>query len=218
MKPPSSHGAADTGTRVSLLLRLRDLDDTTSWRAFFDRYWRLLYTVSRAAGLDDADAQDVVQESVIAVARQLPRFRYDSAKGTFKRWLLVIVRRRIADLRRRQYRQAAHGEIQLSHAPDLLEVESDESEAQDPSLDLEAVWDRTWEEEVLAAAVESVRATANPKHFQIFDYCVRQEWPASRVAAALQVSLPQVYLARHRLTKAVQAAARQINDDRLHGR
>jgi DNA-directed RNA polymerase specialized sigma24 family protein len=65
--PHADHGSL--GTRQSLLSRLRDLDDHRSWRTFFDTYWKLLYNVARQRGLDDAAAQDVVQETVIGVAR-----------------------------------------------------------------------------------------------------------------------------------------------------
>ena len=82
-------------TRTSLLSRLRNVGDDASWRTFFDTYWRLLYNVSRKSGLSDDDAQDVVQETLIAVARKIPDFRYDPAKGSFKQWLLLITRRRI---------------------------------------------------------------------------------------------------------------------------
>src|SRR5262245_37419305 len=47
-------------TRQSLLVRLKDWDDSTSWKDFFDTYWKLIYGVARKAGLTDAEAQDVV--------------------------------------------------------------------------------------------------------------------------------------------------------------
>jgi len=54
--------------------------------------------VAVKAGLNDAEAQqEVVQETVISVAKQMPGFRYDPTRGTFKGWLLKITRRRIAD-------------------------------------------------------------------------------------------------------------------------
>src|SRR5689334_20434806 len=84
-------------TRRTLLSRLRNLDDQESWRTFFNLYWRLVYNVARKAGLDDANAQEIVQETVIAVARQMPEFRYDPERGTFRHWLLRITRRRIID-------------------------------------------------------------------------------------------------------------------------
>ena len=83
---------------------MRNLDDSDSWRTFFDTYWRLIYNVARKSGLSEDQAQEVVQETVIAVARKMPEFRYDPAQGSFKSWLLLICRRRIHDHLRRVYR------------------------------------------------------------------------------------------------------------------
>src|SRR5512140_1436770 len=82
-------------TRRSLLSRLKDWDDQESWRRFFETYGKLIYAVAIRAGLNDAEAQDVVQETVIVVARKIPGFQYDPALGSFKSWLLLIIRRRI---------------------------------------------------------------------------------------------------------------------------
>ena len=101
-KPHSSH-EHDLPTRHSLLCRLQDLGDNESWRVFFETYWRLIYNVARRSGLNDDAAQEVVQETVIAVARKIPSFRYDPEKGSFKSWLLLICRRRIQDHLRRVY-------------------------------------------------------------------------------------------------------------------
>ena len=56
-------------TRYSLLSRLQNWDDQDSWRDFFDTYWRLIYSVAIKSGLTENEAQEVVQETVIAVAR-----------------------------------------------------------------------------------------------------------------------------------------------------
>ena len=82
-------------TRRSLLSRLKSWDDQASWREFFATYGRLIYCIAIKAGLTDAEAQDVVQETIIIVARKIPAFTYDPALGSFKSWLLLITRRRI---------------------------------------------------------------------------------------------------------------------------
>src|SRR5436853_7710150 len=92
-------------TRQSLLNRLKNWDDKTSWKDFFDTYWKLIYGVARKAGLNDSEAQDVVQETIIAVARKMPEFRYDRSIGTFKGWLLKLTRCRITDHLRKRARQ-----------------------------------------------------------------------------------------------------------------
>ena len=61
-------------TRASLLERLKNLDDQAGWQRFFDTYWRLIYGVALKTGLTHAEAQDVVQETVISVAKHLPGF------------------------------------------------------------------------------------------------------------------------------------------------
>jgi len=71
-------------TRRSLLSRLRQWDDQESWQDFFSTYSKLIYGVALRAGLAEAEAEDIVQETVISVARQMPNFRYDPAQGSFK--------------------------------------------------------------------------------------------------------------------------------------
>ena len=203
----------DLDTRRSLLSRLRNLDDGQSWRTFFELYWQLLYKVARRAGLAEADAQDVVQETVVAVARQMPTFQYDPARGTFKQWLFRIVRRRVADHLRRIYRQPPREELTCEAGSEDDDAVPTPAVGQAP--DFEAAWDEEWERAVFEAAVSRVRERANPKHFQVFDLCVRQGWPTARVAATLGMNAAQVYLARHRVSHAVKQAARTIHEERL---
>jgi RNA polymerase sigma factor (sigma-70 family) len=196
-------------TRQSLLSRLRDLDDHESWRLFFDRYWRLFYNVARRSGLDESSAQDVVQETVISVARRIPGFQYDPARGSFKQWLLRITRRRIVDQLRKAYRQPLRADL----APEDLDDREDHAEAvTDPlSAQIERSWEEEWQRTIFDAAVARVRREANPKHFQVFDYCVLKGWPVSRVTATLGLNAAQVYLAKHRIALAVKRAARLID-------
>ena len=202
-------------TRRSLLSRLRDREDGESWQTFFDRYWRLLYNVARRAGLDDVDAQDVVQDTVIAVAREMPEFRYDPERGSFKQWLFRILRRRVSDHFRKLYRRPAHAGI----SPEMLEGTSDaDAIVTRDGVSLSETWEQEWERSVLDAAIADVRAQANPKHFQVFDYCVLKEWPVAKVASTLGMNAAQVYLARHRVSQAVKRAARRIEGERLKGR
>lgn len=202
-------------TRQSLLSRLRDLDDHESWRTFFDLYWKLLYNVARRAGLDDAVAQDVVQETVIGVAREMPEFRYDPSRGSFKQWLLRITRRRIIDHLRRIYRQPLRVEV----APDSLDEDETQAATIADTCDghIDSAWDEEWERSIFEEAVARVRQAANPKHFQVFDYCVLKEWPVSKAAATLGLNAAQVYVAKHRVAQAVKRAARQIKQQRSNG-
>lgn len=195
-------------TRSSLIARLRDAGDELSWRTFFDSYWRLIYNVARKSGLSDADAQDVVQETVISVARKMPAFRYDPAKGSFKQWLLLITRRRIQDQLRRAYR---NGERYVPLAGGVAEqLRTIPAEGPSPDQAIEAAWEQEWRDNFFQAALQRVRHRANPKHYQAFDYCVLQGLSSREVAKMLGLSAAQVYLAKHRISRAVQRMAAEL--------
>lgn len=180
---------------------------------FFDRYWELLYNVARHSGLAEPEAQDVVQETVIAVAKAIPGFRYDPARGSFKKWLLRIAQRRIVDQLRRLYRRPVTADVSL----ESLETDAPESISDPAAAQIEVVWEQEWERRVLAEAIARVKQAVNPKHFQVFDYSVLKEWPVTKVAATLGVSAAQVYLARHRVSHSVKQAARKVRDEWIDG-
>jgi RNA polymerase sigma-70 factor (ECF subfamily) len=126
-------------TRESLLSRLRAWDDQVSWQAFFDTYGALIFSTAIKAGLSAEEAQDVVQETVIAAARSLPKFHYDPAKGSFKGWLLTLTRWRIvAEVRKRQKNISMPWSDACNESPPVEQVS-------DPAGDpLEALWDAEW--------------------------------------------------------------------------
>src|ERR1044071_9304757 len=92
-------------TRRSLISRLKNWNDDGSWNDFFDTYSKLLYSVAAKSGFTDAEAQDVVQETSISVAKHIPDFKYDPARGSFKNWLLNFARCRIIDYVRKRQRR-----------------------------------------------------------------------------------------------------------------
>ena len=85
------------GTRSTLLVRLKDLEDQEAWYYFFETYWKLIFNFALKSGLDESDAEDVVQETVRAVARQMPEFEYNRQRGSFRSWLLTLTHRRVID-------------------------------------------------------------------------------------------------------------------------
>jgi RNA polymerase sigma-70 factor (ECF subfamily) len=179
-------------TRESLLSRLKRWDDCESWQKFFDIYWRLIYGTARLAGLTDAEAQDIVQETVISVAKNIEGFRYDPAVCSFKTWMLNVTRWRIINqLKRRRRDGAAALEQRDGSAAGQL--------AEPATFDLEAIWDAEWERGLLNAALERVKRQVSLEHFQIFDLYCLENWPVQKVAQTLGVSAAKVYLAKHRV-------------------
>jgi RNA polymerase sigma-70 factor (ECF subfamily) len=194
-------------TRASLIQRLKNLQDQPSWQEFFDTYWKLPYGVARKAGLNDAEAQDVVQETMASVSKHMPTFKYDPAVGSFKAWLLKLTRWRIIDqLRKRQsliQDQPASGDSSTGTAA-VEKIIDPESQA------LDHLWDSEWEKNLLDAAIANVKRKIDPQKYQIFDFYVNKEWPAERVAAQFGVPIAQVYLAKHRVTELIKEEVKRL--------
>jgi RNA polymerase sigma factor (sigma-70 family) len=198
-------------TRTTLIQRLKDWQDQSSWQDFFDTYWKLIYGVARKGGLTEAEAQDVVQETMISVARQMPTFKYDRAVGSFKAWLLNTTRWRIIDQLRKRgpaaARRAATDDVKTPRTPTMEELV-------DPvSRRLDELWDAEWEKNLLDAAVAKVKRRLDPQKYQIFDFYVNKEWEPERVAKAFNISVDQVYLAKHRVTELIREEVKRLEQD-----
>jgi RNA polymerase sigma-70 factor (ECF subfamily) len=187
-------------TRESLLSRLRDWADDDSWSEFFHTYWRMLYEVALRAGLREDEAQEVVQETVIAAAKKLPGFHYDPTIGSFKGWLLQIARRRIVD----QFRKRSPQSVGDGSAAPTGDSKKAEALPEPAGCEFEAIWDQEWEKSVLAAAIERVKRQVSPEQYQLYDLYVFQRWPVVKVAKELGVSLGRVYLAKHRVGRSLR--------------
>lgn len=194
-------------TRQSLLSRLHDWQDQEGWREFFETYWRLIYKVARRSGLDDLGAQEVVQATFIYLSRRMPKFRYEPARGSFKSWLRVVTRSRISVYRRTE---KAAGALICEPLPGQQGGEALE-QVPDPAAEvLDEVWQREWEENLLNAAFRCLRSKINAQQLLIFRLATTGELPLRLVARKLDVSLAQVYLARHRVGKLFKAEVERL--------
>ncbi|MBI4661989.1 MAG: sigma-70 family RNA polymerase sigma factor [Verrucomicrobia bacterium] len=187
-------------TRWSLLARLKNWDDQESWREFFDAYGQLIYCVAIKAGLRDAEAQDVVQDTLLSVAKNIQKFRCDPAAGSFKAWLLQLTRWRILNQVKRRL-PCAPGDSASPVAGDEPRTATIERVPDPASLRVEAIWDKEWERNLLEAAKARVQQQVSAEQFQMFELSVVQGWPVRGIVKLLGVSAGQVYLARHRIGK-----------------
>jgi RNA polymerase sigma factor (sigma-70 family) len=193
-------------TRWSLLSRLKNWDDHASWQQFFDIYWKLIYNVAIKAGLSDTEAQDVVQETVITVAKNLDRFKMDPARGSFKGWLMHTTRWRIAD----QFRKRTPG-LGARTAADNGDRTDTVERVPDPSgVSLEAFWNDEWEKNLLAVATENVKNRVSPEEYQMFDLCSLRQCPVKEVAAKLGVKVWKVYFAQKQIAGMLRKEVKQL--------
>lgn len=179
-------------TRQSLIARLHDWDDQRRWQEFFETYWQLIYHVACRAGLKDDEAQEVVQETCIAVAKNVTK--YDPKAGPFKAWLLHMARWRITD----QFRRRAKNRLGRS-VDDTRDTATLDRLPGDGEAAFERVWDEEWQRGALEMALTRLKRKVSAKHYQIFDCAGLKGWSASKTAKSLGVNIAQVYLVKHRL-------------------
>src|SRR5215468_474294 len=200
-------------TRASLLDRLKDMGDQASWNAFHELYHDLIFSVARRAGLNESEAGEVVQDTLISVAKKMPGFTYDPAKDSFKGWLLTVVRWRIRDQLAKRFGKA--GEQQRSFSGAHMEQDTRTATVDrvpDPAVPaLEGIWDEEWESQLLQAALARIKRQVQPQHYQIYHLHVVLGQPAREVARALRVNAAQIYLAKHRVSNLLKKEVQRLN-------
>ena len=197
-------------TRKSLIARLDNWEDQRTWDEFYQTYWRLIYAVAIKAGLRSEEAFDCVQETILSIAKQSKKKLYDPEQGSFKTWLMNMTRWRINDQFRKRKKDTAM--IEGEWADDRKTAVIDRVE--DPNGDvLERLWDVEWKKGIADAALSRVKAQVSPKQYQIFDYYVIRQWDADKVQQKLNVSMAQVYLAKHRVGSVLKKELAKLEEE-----
>ena len=185
---------------------MKDLGDDASWRDFFETYWELIYNLARKTGLTDTEAQDVVQETIIATSRNIGVFKTGSEHGSFKAWLLQQARWRIKDqFRKRDKFSAPPGfDLGLPNSVDDTSTTAVNRVPDPASLELEKAWDSEWEKHVLKLALDKTKAQTSPKQFQMFDLHALQGLSAKETAKNVDASVVSVHMATSRVRRVLQ--------------
>ena len=200
-----------THTRHSLIARLKDWEDQDGWRDFFGTYSELIFKVALKAGLTEAEAHDVVQETVITVAKSIKDFKTGSEHGSFKAWLLNTTRWRIMD----QFRKRApEQQADVRRSPDdTARTPTIERVPAPHGPEIEATWDKEWAQHRINAALAQLKKKVGAKPFQIFQLLVTRDLSAAEVGKILGVSRTLVYVTKHRLSKPFQQELRRIDGE-----
>ena len=200
-------------TRKSLIEKLQNKKALKLCDDPYQTYWRLIFSLANKAGLTREEAFDVVQETILAIARQVKKGQYDPRAGSFKAWLLQMTRWRILDVFRARKRQ-----------PSLADRGDEHSEAADLAMQqlshekdniLEKVWDKEWKDNITSAALDRVKSRVSPRQYQIFDCYVLKGWGVKKTAEVLGINAAQVYLAKHRVGALVKKEVQALESTML---
>lgn len=184
-------------TRATLLQRLRQPDAGAAWEQFCLLYGGPILRYAGKLGLNNADAQDVMQETLVALVRQMPRFEYDPARGRFRNFVLTIVHRQAMALLRRRGRRPE------TPLPPGLEALPATISPQDDDRWEEALFDEAWTRLRRSGALQ-------PKTVAAFEDYALRSLPADQVAKKYDLTANTVYQIRSRVIAMLKQEVEQL--------
>ena len=178
-----------TTTHASLLIRLRDEADSAAWQEFDDRYGELIRGFARRRDLQPADCDDVAQDVMLSLSKAMPGFRYDPTKGKFRSYLKTVTLRAIFEKN-----QQKHGEIALGSIEEATRLA-------DADAAVEEAWELEWQRYHLRQAMRTLESEFKEIDRKAFWRYGIDGRDAKETAAALNISVNQVYYAKSQILK-----------------
>ncbi len=192
--------SSDSGTRISLLHRLRDnAHDQRAWQDFVDHYGPRIHAWCLRWHLQEADAQDVTQNVLLKLARHLQSFQYDASRS-FRSWLKTVTH----------------------HAWfDFLEANRRNRSAQDSAVlaslearqDLEQRLAEGYDQERLQAAMNHARCRVAPQTWAAFQLTALEGLSGAEAAERIPMAVSQVFVAKRRVQKMIQDELQRLQSD-----
>jgi RNA polymerase sigma-70 factor (ECF subfamily) len=191
-------------TRLSLLVRLRDLNDADAWRQFVELYAPLVYHYAHRRGLQDADAADVTQDVLQAVASAMEHFRYDPERGTFRGWLFTLVRHQLHHWgTSRRQRPSKSVDVGIRELPA-------------PVAEEESQWEQEFKRRLMSQAVALAREKFRETTWQAFWQTARLGHRSQDVARDLGMSVAAVYMAKSRVLTEIKKQIQRLQELHEH--
>ena len=195
-------GASKSGTPVSLLERLRSPEDVEAWEEFAKRYSRVIQQWCRKWGLQEADAEDLIQETTLIVMVQVADFQHRGI-GTFRAWMKTIAWR---CWRRAESKTQKQNEITVANTAPAWT-------SPDACNNLLAEFDSLAHQELFLASLEAVRKRVEPATWQAFSLTALEEKPAKEVADKLGMTIGAVYVARGRVQRHIGDELKRLDPE-----
>lgn len=191
-------------TSLSLLECASRPEDSQSWSRFVGVYSPLLRHWLNRFQIQTSDADDLIQDVLIVVARELPNFEHSQRKGSFRSWLRKILINKLRGFwRSANYRPTATGATSLQQQL---------NELADAASATSRLWDKEHDEFVMKRLMDQVRSRFSEQTWEAFRRQAVDGHSARKVADELEMKVNQVYLAKSRVLSALRREADGLID------
>ena len=174
-------------TRSSVLKAVADTGNESAWARFFDLYAGFIFSIARSKGLSEEDADDVVQVVFTDLARMMPTFKYDRAKGKFRSYLIGLVHWRVKDKLRLVQRDNEQMKDYMDEVVNMPPADKDFAE-------------REWQAAALEEALRRIKPEVRPEHYAAFVASAVEGQDTETVMRLYNLSRDNLYQIRKRLT------------------
>jgi RNA polymerase sigma-70 factor, ECF subfamily len=184
-------------TSVDLLKQLKNLGNAEAWDRFYRAYRPLVDRMGQRRGLQPADVEDVTQQVLIAVSKQISTFEYDPERGQFRGWLATITARSIAKRWHAIGRQNATSPLADELVDAMVEADCVEE----------------FHGVLMETALETVKTMVEPHEWEAFHQLWQLDIPAKQIASKTGNSLSWVYRTKYKLLNLMTLEVRRLTDD-----
>ena len=175
-------------TRSSVIRAVADTENEAAWQRFFDLYAGFVFSIARSKGLNDTDADDIVQMVFADLARNLPSFKYDREKGRFRSYLAALVKWRVIDRLK-----AARRDADLK--ADFMEEAKSAATTEDEDFE-----EREWQSAAMEETLRRIKPEVRPEHYAAFVASAVEGQDTDVVTKLYGISRDSLYQIRKRLT------------------
>jgi RNA polymerase sigma-70 factor (ECF subfamily) len=189
-------------TRLTLLARLQEPANQAAWEEFVAVYEPAVYGFARKKGLQDADARDLCQDVLRAVALAIERWDPDPSRGSFRGWMFRIARNMLINFctnRRRHVRGTGDSMVHEALA-DLPGAKSADS----------TLYEAEYRRQLFVWAAGEVRGEFSASTWQAFWQTAVEGRETKTVAAELGISAGAIYIARSRVIARLRERIQQF--------
>lgn len=189
-------------TRYSLITRLADAADQDAWAEFESVYRPVVYHAARAHGLQDADAQDLVQQVMISIARALKQRPHDDQRAKFRTWLFSVTRNAIINSVQRRPSDCGTGDTDQIKRLQSVPNPVDDS----------AVIESEYKRAVFNWAAGKIKQEFSEETWQAFWFTMIDGMSCEQAAAKLGKEVGSIYAARSRIVRRLKKKVEEFDE------